>query len=149
MSETIAGDVSFDAVDRLAVMNLVGAYCHAYDAGDADVLLSLFTDKADFKYVFMDKTLVNSTVAFAHGMQERLQGFAASKTVRHHVTGSFLITSQSAKQAEGRVYVQVLSIVDARLASIDVTATYDFTAIKQDNVWKFSRFLCRRDQPLE
>jgi SnoaL-like domain len=140
MSETIAGDVSFDAVDRLAVMNLVGAYCHAYDAGDADVLLSLFTDKADFKYVFMDKT---------HGMQERLQGFAASKTVRHHVTGSFLITSQSAKQAEGRVYVQVLSIVDARLASIDVTATYDFTAIKQDNVWKFSRFLCRRDQPLE
>ena len=38
------GDTAFDAADRLAIINLFGAYAYTYDENELDELRALFTD---------------------------------------------------------------------------------------------------------
>jgi hypothetical protein len=45
------GDASFNAADRLAIINLFGAYAQSYDAGNLDEFMSLFADKVELKYM--------------------------------------------------------------------------------------------------
>jgi len=45
------GDASFNAADRLAIINLFGAYAQSYDAGKTDEFLSVFTEKVELIYI--------------------------------------------------------------------------------------------------
>ena len=38
------GDRAFDAADRLAIINLFGAYAYTYDENELDEFRALFTD---------------------------------------------------------------------------------------------------------
>jgi len=44
------GDASFSAADRLAIINLFGAYAQSYDAGKTDEFLSVFTEEVELIY---------------------------------------------------------------------------------------------------
>jgi len=46
------GDASFNAADRLAIINLFGAYAQSYDAGKTDEFLSVFTDREGCEKVY-------------------------------------------------------------------------------------------------
>ena len=140
------GDASFKAADRLAIVNLVGAYCQACDAAKLDDLMSLFTDKADFKYVYRDKTRIESLAAFSRVLKERRKFYEHNKWQRRHVTSSHVFTNQSDREAEGRAYIHVFLSTDGGPPSAVCSGVYEFTAVRQGSVWKFSRFLCRQDQ---
>jgi hypothetical protein len=140
------GDASFKAADRLAIVNLVGAYCQACDAAKLDDVISLFTDKVDFKYVYRDKTRFESLAAISRVLKERREFYERNKWQRRHVTSSYVFTNQSDREAEGRVNIHVFLSRDGGGPAPLCSGVYEFTAVRQGSVWKFSRFLCRQDQ---
>ena len=44
------GDTAFDAADRLAIINLFGAYAYTYDENELDEFRALFTDSRNLSY---------------------------------------------------------------------------------------------------
>jgi hypothetical protein len=46
---TPIGDAPFDAADRLAIINLIGAYVQLYDAGRLDEWQTVFADAAEVR----------------------------------------------------------------------------------------------------
>jgi len=56
-SATLMGEATFDAVDRLAIMNPSGAYAHYYDAGRLDQWQTVFTDAADVRFFARDRAV--------------------------------------------------------------------------------------------
>src|SRR5688500_16231120 len=61
-SAPLKGEATFDAADRLAVINLLGFYAHNYDAGRLDEWQSVFTDDAEVRFFARDR-VVTSTLA--------------------------------------------------------------------------------------
>src|SRR5262249_58521134 len=76
----------------------------------------------------------------------RKSEFKAEHNQRRHALNSFWFSSQSAGEAIGRCYVQVFAIRDGGPPSPDLTGCYEFTAVKQDGVWRFSRWVLAIDQ---
>ena len=44
---TDIGGVAFDAADRLAIINLFGAYAYTYDQNELDAFRALFTESPE------------------------------------------------------------------------------------------------------
>jgi SnoaL-like domain len=72
--------------------------------------------------------------------------FKADNNQRRHALNSFWFASQSASEATGRWYVQVFAIRDGGPPTPDLSGCYEFTAVKEDRVWKFSRWVLAIDQ---
>src|SRR5215204_299837 len=47
---TPIGEATFDAADRLAIINLIGAYVQLYDAGRLDEWQTVFADAAEVRF---------------------------------------------------------------------------------------------------
>ena len=80
-------------------------------------------------------------------LAKRKGEFKAQNNRRRHALNSFSFDSQSAEEATGRCYVQVFAIRDGGPPSPDLTGCYEFTAVKQEGVWRFSRWVLAIDQP--
>lgn len=98
---------------------MFGAYAYTYDENELDEFRALAARKAAFK---------------------------AENNQRRHVLNSFWFTRQNATEATGRCYVQVFGIRDAGPPSPELTGCYEFTAVKQAGVWRFSRWVFTIDQ---
>lgn len=68
---------------------------------------------------------------------------------RRHALTSYVFTSQTDNEANGRLYFQVLSIKDGGVPSVALTGYYEFTAVRGGNTWKFSRWIARGDQSID
>jgi SnoaL-like domain len=121
------GDTAFDAVDRLAIVNLFGAYAYTYDENELDEFRALFTDSPSF-------------------LAARKAAFKAENNQRRHALNSFWFTRQNGTEATGRCYVQVFGIRDAGPPSPELTGCYEFTAVKHDGVWRFIRWVLALDR---
>ena len=148
-SANVPGNASFNAADRLAIINLFGAYAQNYDAGKADEFLSLFTDTAELKYISGGKVVAEGLAQVTQAMSGRLKAFAAAKIQRRHSLTSYVFSSQTDNEANGRLYFQVLSIMDGGAPSVAMTGYYEFAAVKKDSIWKFSRWTAYLDQPVD
>ena len=51
------GDTAFDAADRLAIINLFGAYAYTYDENELDEFRALFTDSPELVLRHEDRML--------------------------------------------------------------------------------------------
>jgi len=142
-----AGDASFNAADRLAIVNLFGVYAQSYDAGKIDEFVSLFTDAPDVKLVYQDKTYVNGLTEVARAFSERTKTFESAQIQRRHALNSYAFTSQTDSEATGRVYFQVFSTNSGGRPFLARTGYFEFTAVRQGNTWKFSRLFARSDSP--
>lgn len=140
------GDTSFNGVDRLAIINLFGAYAQSYDASKLDEFISLFTDKAELKYMNGDKVAADGLAQVTAAMPERVKAFKAAKMQRRHSLTSYAFTSQTDNEASGSLYFQVFSSKDGGVPSVALTGYYEFTAVKEESTWKFSRWIARADQ---
>lgn len=140
------GDASFNAADRLAIINLFGAYAQSYDAGKTDEFLSVFTDKVELRYMSGDKVIAEGLTQVTQAMPGRVRAFQAAKMQRRHALTSYAFTSQTDSEARGRLYFQVLSIQDGGAPSVALTGYYEFTAVKQGNIWRFRRWIAHGDQ---
>jgi SnoaL-like domain len=54
--------------------------------------------------------------------------------------------SQHGNEASGRCYFQVFSSRDGGAPGVQLTGYYEFTAIKQNDSWKFSSWIAHIDQ---
>jgi hypothetical protein len=148
-SASAPGDTSFDAADRLAIVNLFGAYAQAYDAGKPDEFLAVFTDDVELKYMSGDKLVAEGLAQVTAAMPGRMKAFAAANIQRRHALTSQLFSGQTDRAASGRLYFQVFSIAGGGAPSVAATGYYEFTAVKQAGIWKFSRWIAHGDQSAE
>jgi SnoaL-like domain len=140
------GSVAFDVADRLAIINLFGAYAYTYDENRLDEFRALFTDSPELVLLHEGATLSADIDTVMSLLAVRKGAFRDENNQRRHALNSFWFSSQSAVEATGRCYVQVFAIKDGGPPTPDLTGCYEFTAVKQHGVWRFSRWKVAIDQ---
>ncbi|KZS76894.1 hypothetical protein A4G29_10075 [Mycobacterium kansasii] len=140
------GGVNFDAAGRLAIMNLFGAYAYTYDQDRLDDFRSLFTDSPELVLLHDNRELTADIDTVMRLLSVRKSGFRAAGNKRRHALNSLWFTGQSADEATGHCYVQVFSIRQGGSPVADLTGCYDFTVVKQQGVWRISRWVVTADQ---
>lgn len=140
------GSVAFDVADRLAIINLFGAYAYSYDENRLDEFRALFTDAPQLGLLHEGAELTQDIETVMTLLAVRKAKFKAENNQRRHALNSFWFSSQTASEATGRCYVQVFAIKDGGSPSPDLTGCYEFTAVKQDGVWRLSRWIVAMDQ---
>ncbi len=141
------GGVAFDAADRLAIINLLGAYAYTYDQNQLDEFRTLFTASPDLGLRLRDGTALSQGIDTVMELLALRKGeFAAQGNQRRHALNSYWFSSQTAEEATGRCYFQVFAILDGGAPSPDLTGCYEFTAVKDEGVWRFSRWFLVIDQ---
>jgi hypothetical protein len=144
-----AGAVDFDAADRLAIVNLFGAYAHTYDENRLDEFRALFTDAPRLGMLHEGAELTQDIDTVMNLLAVRKEKFRAENNQRRHALNSIWFTGQTANEATGYCYVQVFAIKDGGRPIADLTGRYEFTAVKQDGVWRLSRWVVAMDQVVE
>ena len=140
------GGVDFDVADRLAIINLLGAYAYTYDQDRLDDFRALFTDSPEF-VLLLDNHEYSADIDTVMGLlSARKSRFNTEANKRRHALNSWWFTSQSAQEATGHCYVQVFSIRAGGPPIAELSACYDFTAVKQDGVWRIGRWVIDADQ---
>jgi hypothetical protein len=140
------GDTAFDVADRLAIINMFGAYAYTYDENHLDDFRELFTGSPELVVRHEDRSLSQDVDTVMSLLAARKAAFQAENNQRRHALNSFWFTHQDASEATGRCYVQVFAIRDAGPPSPELTGCYEFTAVKHEGVWRFSRWVLRVDQ---
>jgi hypothetical protein len=138
--------VSFDVADRLAIINLFGAYAYTYDENRLDEFRALFTESPQLVLLHEGAPLSADIDTVMSLLAVRKAGFKAENNQRRHALNSFWFSSQSDREATGHCYVQVFAIRDGGPPTPDLTGRYEFTAAKQDGTWRFSRWVVAIDQ---
>lgn len=141
-----AGHAHFDVADRLAVANLLGAYAYTYDQDRLDEFRALFTESPELVLLHEGQVLSEDIDVVMALLAARKSAFRAERNKRRHALNSFWITSQTANDVTGHCYVQVFAIRDGGSPMPDLTGCYDFTAVKQQGVWRLDRWVITVDQ---
>ena len=140
------GSVAFDVADRLAIINLFGAYAYTYDENRLDEFRALFTESPQLVLLHEGRPLSADIDTVMSLLAVRKAGFKAENNQRRHALNSFWFSSQSDSEAAGHCYVQVFAIKDGGPPTVDLTGRYEFTAVKQDGTWRFGRWIVALDQ---
>lgn len=140
------GSVAFDVADRLAIINLFGAYAYTYDENRLDEFRTLFTESPELVLLHEGRTLSADIDTVMSLLGARKEAFKAENNQRRHALNSFWFSSQSSNEATGHCYVQVFAIKDGGSPAPDLSGCYDFTAVNQGGVWRFSRWVVAIDQ---
>lgn len=140
------GSVDFDVADRLAIINLFGAYAYTYDENRLDEFRTLFTEAPQLGLLHEGAELTQDIATVMSLLSVRKAKFKAENNQRRHALNSFWFSRQSASEASGRCYVQVFAIKDGGPPAPDLTGCYEFTAVKRDGVWRLSRWIVAMDQ---
>jgi hypothetical protein len=140
------GSVAFDVADRLAIINLLGAYAHTYDENRLDDFRALFTESPELVLLHEGQLLSGDIETVMRLLAVRKAEFKAENNQRRHALNSFWFASQTAGEATGHCYVQVFAIRDGGPPSAELTGRYEFTAVKEHDAWRFSRWVVAIDQ---
>lgn len=140
------GGTDFDVADRLAIINLFGAYAYTYDQDRLDDFRALFTESPELVLLHDNRELSADIDAVMGLLTARKSAFRAEGNKRRHALNSFWFTSQSADEATGHCYVQVFAIRQGGRPAADLTGCYDFTVVKQQGGWRISRWVVTADQ---
>ncbi len=140
------GSADFDVADRLAIINLFGAYAHTYDGNRLDEFRELFTESPELVLLHEGVPLSADIDTVMDLLAARKAAFKAENNQRRHALNSFWFTGQTTSEATGHCYVQVFAIQDGGPPTPDLTGCYDFTAVKQHGAWRFRRWVVAIDQ---
>jgi SnoaL-like domain len=140
------GSADFDAADRLAIINLLGAYAQMYDEDRLDEFRDLFTESPELVLWHGGGATSGDIETVMPVLRLRKATFKAENHQRRHALNSIWFTSQDASEATGRCYFQVFAIRDGGAPVPEVTGYYEFTAVKRDGVWRFGRWVLKDDQ---
>ncbi len=140
------GGVEFNVADRLAIINLLGAYAYTYDQDRLDDFRALFTEAPELVLWHEGQVLSSNIDTVMSFLKARKAAFNSAGNRRRHALNSFWFTSQSATEATGHCYVQVFAVRVGGPPSPELTACYNFTAARRDGVWRLSRWAVTADQ---
>ena len=96
------GGVACDVADRLAIINLFGAYAYAHDQNRLDDFRALFSESPELGLRLHDGTTVSQGADTVMELLAKRKGeFKAQKNQRRHALNSFWFDNQSAEEATG------------------------------------------------
>ncbi len=94
------GRVDFDVADRLAIINLFGAYAHTYDENRLDEFRALFTESPELVLLHEGVPLSADIETVMGLLAARKAAFKAENNQRRHALNSFWFDSQSAGRSD-------------------------------------------------
>ena len=74
------GDTAFDAVDRLAIINLFGAYAYTYDENQLDEFRGLFTESPELALLHEDRMVSGNIDTVMNFLAARKSAFKPRTT---------------------------------------------------------------------
>ncbi|QIB36086.1 nuclear transport factor 2 family protein [Ancylobacter pratisalsi] len=139
------GATEFDAIDRAAIANLIYAYAFAYDNGEPDAWLGLFTQDAVFVAGVPGQTPVSFTgEGFRTFWTERMKTFRSSGNLRRHLMSNILFLDQTADTAHVSVAGLLTNAKDGKTFSAVSSLNYEGWLVKGPAGWKIA---CWHDFP--
>jgi hypothetical protein len=140
------GNTQFNAIDRLAIINLINSYGFFIDQGRVTDFIGLFTDHPVIEIWHGENKIVSGWEQFKQTATERQARFRSEGVQRRHVLSPPRFDSQDDRSAAGQVYLRLYSIAGqvARLVSIGF---YEFTVVKiqSQSQWKLHRWIAHVD----
>ena len=131
---TEQGSVSFDAKDRLAIINLISSYGYFFDEGLLDAWKNLFSEDAKIIGLKPNKEAATISEYLDHATS-RAKMFEEQKIQRRHFLGPVRFDRQTEDFASGNIYAQLYSTKDGE-PKLVVTGYYVFKAAKAGSEWK-------------
>jgi hypothetical protein len=145
---TAVGDASFNAADRLAVINLVSSYGYFYDRFDMAGFQSLFTDSPVFEFWVGDTKVVSGISEVLRDSVEWRKDVKTEQGHRRHFLAPTRFDRQTESEATGEVYLAFYELKNGAM-SLVTTGEYDFIAVKANGEWKLSKWVGRVDSSLK
>jgi len=142
-----AGHASFDSADRQAVLNLVSSYGPLYDDAHVKEWRDLFIEAPVIEFWGGEKKLVDGIDVVLKVMETRHKEFKAKNLQRRHYLIPRVI-SQDSRSITGDAYLLLLSNDGAKPTFVG-TGRYEFTAMKQGDAWRISRWIAHFDNSLD
>ncbi|MEI8312378.1 MAG: nuclear transport factor 2 family protein [Verrucomicrobiota bacterium] len=133
------GEVSFDANDRLAIMNLFSTLIYGWDEMDADVLLSTLAPEFTVEFVIPGSPTITVTGRdqFKEMIAKRFAKLSKDGMKRRHILGLPCFIEQKADSAHVAVGILTCTMTDTKGWHPVVSALGDFQLAKRNSVWYF------------
>ena len=146
-SRNVVGETSFDATDRLAIINLLYSYGYFFNEAKLEEFSALFAKSASIELgQGNNRTIMNLSQWRTYILS--LQEFSQQQQIQpRHVLSAPRFDSQTGDQASGQVYLQLFTTKND-LTSLLTTGVYEFTAVKQANEWKLNHWVVKLDSSL-
>ncbi len=146
-SKIIVGSPSFNAGDRLAVINLLYSYGYFFNENKLEEFSALFAKSALIELgQEKNKTIMNLS-QWKEYISTLQQFSTQQQTQPRHILSAPRFDSQTSDYASGQSYLQ-LFLTKSNITSLLTTGIYDFVAIKQGNEWKLNHWVVKLDSSL-
>ncbi|MEZ4282607.1 MAG: nuclear transport factor 2 family protein [Myxococcota bacterium] len=136
-----------DLEERMAITDLLAAYCHAMDAARADLAIRLFADDA-----VLETPVGNATGRAA--ILAWIEGRLALRSSAHQV-GHYLLNPLFARTSEARIRVRSMllytrqSLEENGRSELLSTGIYEDVVERSSAGWRFARRCWQLRTPLE
>lgn len=136
-----------DLEERMAITDLLAAYCHAMDAARADLAIRLFADDA-----VLETPVGNATGRAA--ILAWIEGRLALRSSAHQV-GHYLLNPLFARTSEARIRVRSMllytrqSLEENGRSELLSTGIYEDVVERSSAGWRFTRRCWQLRTPLE
>ncbi|MGY4712292.1 nuclear transport factor 2 family protein [Mycolicibacterium sp. CBM1] len=136
-----AGRTDFDAPDRLAIKNLVDTYALAYDNYQAQTWFDLFADDAVFVVGLPGQPPAEQRgEEFRSFWRDRISDFRTSGNQRRHLMSNIVFLEQTVTTARASVVGLLANTANGTTFATVAALNYEGWFVKQDGVWKISRW---------
>lgn len=143
-SKIIVGNSSFNARDRLAVMNLLNSYGYFFNENKLEEFSDLFDTSAVIELGDgSNKTTMNLS-QWRKYISNLQQFFRQQQIQPRHIVSATRFDSQTGEQMTGQSYLQLFT-TQHNMTSLVTTGIYEFTAIQQEDNWKLSHWVVKLD----
>jgi hypothetical protein len=140
-SSTSAGSTGFNIVDRIAIRNLLAAYCMTYDEQKIDSNAELFWPEAEFIVDYPDREDLTITKAsWVRSITERFKVFREMDLQRRHVMGEVLFLDENENSIHTINNGLAISVINQKETSISLSVLYETWFEKREDIWKIVRF---------
>lgn len=141
------GGASPNSSDRLAVLNLVNSYGPLYDAASIRQWRDLFTATPVIEFWGGGTKLAEGIEAVMAALEKRHAEFRGKRIQRRHLILP-RITSQASGVIAGSAYLLLLANDGTKPTFVGM-GNYEFTAVKEGQNWRISRWIAHLDNALD
>jgi hypothetical protein len=140
-SSKSAGSTGFNVVDRIAIRNLLAAYCMTYDEQKIDPNADLFWPEAEFIVDYPDKEdLIITKASWVGSITERFKVFKEMDLQRRHIMGEVLFLDENENFIHTINNGLAISVINQKDTSLSLSLLYETWFEKREDVWKIVRF---------
>lgn len=145
------GATDFDATDRLAITNLLGAMIYAIDSSNVDLLISTLAEEYTIEYQVPGSAIVNVTGrdAFKKMITQRFVNLKKDGMRRRHIVTPPFFMEQTADTAHIVIHILNCTMVDQKNWHPFMSAISIFRVVKRNGCWAFISQIEITDIPMD